>query len=212
MSYPADLLPDLKATLGKGVSEVQPEPVLLGYLTDSADAIARYCRRTFVVPASATPRRFDAGVSALLAIDDLLDEPAPVVALLSGDGPPLVVDVDYQLLPYNLTELEPSYCQIRLLNPTTGQPQPWHTAALEAGRPTTGEVRITGKWAYAATVPGTITRMTVRGATRLYHQRLQRHTDSAGGNDDTGRTPVPQGWIEQDDVMTGFLRYYRKGY
>jgi hypothetical protein len=205
MAYPADLEADLRAQLNLALT--MPQQVTLDLLADSADAIARYCRRLFVLPASAETRRFDAPASALVALDDVLPTPTPQVRL---GGVLLTAGTDYQLLPYQFTALRPSYTQIRLLDPATGLGLPWHTAALAAHRPAFGDLSIIAKFAYADPVPGVIARMTLRGAIRLYHQRAIRQGADHGGNQETGRTPVPQGWIEQDDVMTGFLRYYVK--
>ena len=143
---------DLTVYLGIDDSTAD-DGLLAQLLTRAQAAVDGMCNRTFEVSADTT-RYFDVRAidGYLLHLDADL---CAITSIVNGDGV-TVAGTNYTTEPRNAKP----YHALRLR---------WNSTVLWDGL--TGDIAITGKWAYSLTAPAAVTHATVRLAAWMYRQK-----------------------------------------
>lgn len=148
---------DLQTYLG--IDEAADDTLLTSLLTRAQAAIDSRTRRTFEAAADSV-RRFDERAigGRLLYLDADL---CAITSVVNGDGV-TIAGAEYTTEPRNA--------------------QPWHALVLRPSSPyawdgVTGDIAITGRWAYSTNAPQDIAHACIRLAAWMYRQK-----DNTGGD------------------------------
>ena len=150
---------DITAYLGIDESTAD-DGLLLQLLTRAQAAIDSMCNRTFEVSAD-TVRYYDwrAVNGYMLHLDADL---CAITSVVNGDGV-TIAGTEYTTEPRNVT--------------------PWHalrmrSASIHAWDGVTGDIAVTGKWAYSTTAPADVAHATVRLVAWMYRQKDNTGNDA----------------------------------
>lgn len=136
--------------------------------------------RTFdAPPAPAAPSPWDSDEGTLLTVGDLI-APTAVTAF----GTDLVLDTDYQLLPYTTPDGRPLFTRLQRLS--GGQPVPWVTGVPLPYQPLNA-ISVTGTWGGFASEPLPVRQAILMLAARTWIARARLYGVQSG-NADQGQT------------------------
>jgi hypothetical protein len=146
------------------------DTALTEILVSTEAAVDAACNRTFdPAPDLPTPRTFDLPPYSVVYLDDVV-----AVTAVSVRGGALTSD-EWALLPKCQ---ERDWCRLLRLG-ADGRPLEW--AAPFTG-PTRGQLVITARWGFAATVPACVSGATLRGAITQYRQQPYLYASGEEGD------------------------------